>query len=171
MAELSIGDVILVIISVFGGAWANRLYRNREIKKAEDEERRSLLSLIETEVSFNAMYLEAVSKGPPSDVIPYLRTDVWDTSQARLVHLLLIGDKNKLAPYYELTRMIKRSEAAAKDDPGQLSDIEWNLIHETQDWGFVVPHMVQEYLQDPEYRSPAEIIAKDRNQSGGPQVQ
>ena len=76
MAELSIGDVILVIISVFGGAWANRLYRNREIKKAEDEERRSLLSLIETEVSFNAMYLEAVSKGPPSDVIPYLRTDV-----------------------------------------------------------------------------------------------
>ena len=117
------------------------------------------------------MYLKAVSKGAPSDVIPHLRTDVWDTSQARLVHLLPIVDKNKLAPYYELTRMIKRSETAAKADPGQLSDIEWNLIHETQDWGFVVPRMVQEYLQDPEYRSPAEIIAKDRNQSGGPQVQ
>ncbi len=60
------------------------------------------------------MYLEAVSKGAPSDVIPYLRTDVWDTSQARLVHLLPIVDKNKLAPYYELTRMISGPKLRTK---------------------------------------------------------
>ncbi len=161
-----VGAILGAVVGAFGGAYANSRFRDRETKKVEDEERRSLLFLIETEVGFNAMYLEAVSKGPPSGVIPYLRTDVWDTGQTRLAHLLPISNMKKLVPYYEQTRIIKRSEAATKDEPDQLSDTEWNLIRETQNWGFAVSHMVQQYLQDPEYRSPADIIARDRRESG-----
>jgi hypothetical protein len=106
--------LIGAIAGGFVGAWANSRFRNREVRRAEDEERNSLLFLIDTEVGFIALYLEAVSKGPPSGVIPDLRTDVWDTSQARLARLLPIGDMKYLAPYFELTRMIRSSEAAVK---------------------------------------------------------
>jgi hypothetical protein len=35
MAEISIGDVILIFMSAFGGAWAKSRFRGREAKKAE----------------------------------------------------------------------------------------------------------------------------------------
>jgi hypothetical protein len=117
--------LIGAIAGGFVGAWANSRFKNREVRRAEDEERNSLLFLIDTEVDFialYALYLEAVSKGPPSGVIPDLRTDVWDTSRARLARLLPIGDMKKLAPYFELTRMVRSSEAAVKGEPGRLSD-------------------------------------------------
>ena len=94
------------------------------VQKPRNEERNRLLFLIDTEVGFNVMYLEAVSKGPPSNVLPYLRTDVWDTSQARLAHLLPTADVKKLAPYYEQIRMLRAFDVAAKDDPSQVSDSE-----------------------------------------------
>jgi hypothetical protein len=65
--------------------------------------------LIDTEVGFNVMRLGGASKGPPSNVIPHLRTDFWDASQARLAHLLPTGDMKVLAPYYEQIRACLRN--------------------------------------------------------------
>jgi hypothetical protein len=97
--------------------FANRS-RGWEAKKAEKEERNSLVFLIDIEVSFNAMRLGGVSKGPPSNVIPHLRTDVWDALQARFAHLLSTGDMKVLASYYEQIRMLQElDDIAAKDDP------------------------------------------------------
>ena len=74
--------------------------------------------LIDTEVGFNAMRLGGVSKGLPSNVIPHLRTDVWDALQARFAHLLSTGDMKVLASYYEQIRMLQElDDIAAKDDP------------------------------------------------------
>ena len=122
----------------FRGAWANSRFRGREAKKAEKEERNSLVFLIDTEVGFNVMRLGGASKGPPSNVIPHLRTDFWDASQARLAHLLPTGDMKVLAPYYEQIRMLKElDDIAAKDDPRQLSDSEWTPMQGTQDGGLL----------------------------------
>lgn len=151
------------VLGAIIGAWANSLYRNRERKQKEKEERTSLMFLIDTEVGFNAMRLEMVSKGPPSNAVPYLRTDVWDTSQARLAQLLPTVHMKKLAPYYEQIRMVKEFGIGSKESPRQVDDIEWDLIHAAQDWGFVVSSIAQLYVQDPEYKNPADIIAKDRN--------
>jgi hypothetical protein len=98
MAEISIGDVILIFISAFGGAWANSRFRGREAKKAEKEERNNLVFLIDTEVGFNAMRLGGVSKGLPFErYSPSAYRYVWDASQARLAHLLPTGDMKVLA--------------------------------------------------------------------------
>ncbi len=70
MAEVSIGDVLLIFISAFGGAWANSRFRGREAKKAEKEERKSLVFLIDTEVGFNVMRLGGTSKGPLRTLFP-----------------------------------------------------------------------------------------------------
>ena len=114
------------------------------------------------------MRLGGASKGPLSNVIPHLRTDFWDASQARLAHLLPTGDMKVLAPYYEQIRMLKElDDIAAKDDPRQLSDSEWTPMQGTQDRGFAVSQMAQGYVQDLEYRNLADVIATLRNGTGG----
>src|SRR3712207_2543653 len=114
------------------------------------------------------MRLGGASKGPPSNVIPHLRTDFWDASQARLAHLLPTGDMKVLVPYYEQIRMLKElDDIAAKDDPHRLSDSEWTPMQGTQDRGFAVSQMAQGYVQDLEYRNLADVIAMLRNGTGG----
>jgi hypothetical protein len=104
VAEISIADLILIIISAFGGAWANSWYRDQEAKKAEDRELRGLLILIDWEILNNNKRLHD-EEGDEISLfavlaIDRLRTESWDRSAARLTQLLPPLHVHALSAYY-----------------------------------------------------------------------
>jgi hypothetical protein len=104
VAEISIADLILIIISAFGGAWANSWYRSWEAKKAEDRELRGLLILIDWEILNNNKRLHD-DEGDEISLfgvlaIDGLRTESWDRSAARLTQLLSPLHVYALSAYY-----------------------------------------------------------------------
>lgn len=104
MAEISIADLILIIISAFGGAWANSWQRDQEAKKAEDRELRGLLVLIDWEILNNNKRLHD-DEGDEISLfavlaIDGLRTESWDRSAARLTQLLPPLHVHALSAYY-----------------------------------------------------------------------
>jgi hypothetical protein len=123
VAEISIGDLILIVISAFGGAWANSLYRDQEAKKAEDRELRGLLILIDWEILDNNKRLHD-DEGDEISLfavlaIDRLRTESWDRSAARLTQLLPPLHVHALAAYYNQMaeiQSIAESPATPRDE-------------------------------------------------------
>jgi hypothetical protein len=114
VAEISIGDLILIVISAIFGASLNSWYRDQEAKKAQEQERDSLLRLIDVEVYENMAVLKdmrtdlAISDKYPSRAA--LSTDAWDQSRARLARLRA-GDRDHifdLVRHYASVRRIGR---------------------------------------------------------------
>ena len=123
VAEISIGDLILIIFSAFGGAWANSWYRDWEAKKAEDRERRGLLLLLDWEILDNDKRLHDDEGDQISLIavlaIDRLRTESWDRSAARLTQLLPPFHVHTLAAYYSLIAEIQstaESPTTPRDD-------------------------------------------------------
>jgi hypothetical protein len=111
VAEISIADLVLIIISAFGGAWANSWYRDQEAKKAEDRELRGLLILIDWEILDNNKRLHDDEGDEISLLgvlaIDRLRTENWDRSAARLTQLLPPLHVHALAAYYSIIAEIQ----------------------------------------------------------------
>jgi hypothetical protein len=111
VAEISIGDLILIIISAFGGAWANGWYRSWEAQKAEDRELRGLLILIDWEILDNNKRLHD-DEGDEISLfgvlaIDRLRTESWDRSAARLTQLLPPLHVHTLSAYYSIVAEVQ----------------------------------------------------------------
>ncbi len=59
--------VLLPLVGAIGGAWANSWYRNREAKKAQEQETKALLILIDQEMRVNAVILNSMREGTRSE--------------------------------------------------------------------------------------------------------
>lgn len=166
MAEISIADVILIIISAFSGAWANGWYRDQEVKKALERELEGLLYLIDAELYDNELKLQALIRGPnlikyPSLVAP--TTEDWNQAKHRLTQLKLPArDIASLVAYYQvaqkLTNAVHDSKEWASVQEGNetisepalvgdetITDLAYVLLRQ----GKQTRRMVREYLADP----------------------
>src|SRR5918995_5290750 len=93
-----VGAVLGAVVGGFVGAYANSKARDRQAKKARDEEREGLLILLSTEIDMNNQVLEAFLKflaaKPDIDyahrhmIAATLRSAVWDESKVRLAQLI-----------------------------------------------------------------------------------
>jgi hypothetical protein len=112
MAGVTLGDFLLIVISAFGGAWANSWYRGREDKRQRKRELYGLLRLIDSEVKYNIIVIEGFSGDKDAtainkDAIESLRTDTWDKVQDKLAQLLQTDDLTDLIRYYGIVRLLK----------------------------------------------------------------
>jgi len=115
-----VGAILGGIIGAVGGAWANSWYRDREAKKAEDQERKGLLSLINAELADHWIVFFAGAVGP-ADVAARLSTDCWDRSKTTLARLLPADDVFELVKYYSrINQWRERYRFSA--DPGFTDD-------------------------------------------------
>ena len=144
--------VFLPVVSAFVGAiigaWMNSLFRNRELKKARDEEREGLLILLSEEVHTNNRILETFLKelAPPDEnranVAATVHSEVWDESRVRLAQLIPAWFLSMLATYY--TRIgnlrlewTRQTGALSEDNKERARSIRGNgftLIREAQDY-------------------------------------
>jgi hypothetical protein len=154
------GAILGGCIGAVGGAWANSWYRDREAKKAEDQEREGLLRLLAFEVKNNNAVLEAfinvLTEDPDNDIRAEIATtfdvEVWHESRVRLAHLLPSDDLVILAEYFwdvDFTRQTweapNREEWSAEDDKEEA--------RRTMEEGVRVGQVAQEYVSDPEFVS------------------
>jgi hypothetical protein len=99
LAGAILGGCIAAII----GAWANSRLRDREAKKAEDRERKGLMSLIFAEYGNNYPTLRLLANEPSlldDRTLTNLQTAVWDDTKVRLALLLPRDAVIALVLYY-----------------------------------------------------------------------
>lgn len=89
------------ILGGFVGAWANGWYRDRQEKKAQDQERGGLLRLLDTEVYWNNMFLER-DDTTYDEIIRRFRKDVWEETRVELAKLLPPMFFSDIVVYYAL---------------------------------------------------------------------
>jgi hypothetical protein len=115
--------LVAAFVGAIIGAWANSWYREREAKKARDQEREGLLILLFIEVSSNYRSLQpadridnvivprifADQRGHSlADFAARLHTEVWDETKVRLALLLSDEEIMLLVNYYALIERIRR---------------------------------------------------------------
>jgi hypothetical protein len=155
VAEISISDVILILISAFGGAWANSWYRNRETKKARKQELEGLLILLSTEVRINNIalerFLKETSAQPDSDKRLYadhLHSAVWDESNARLAQLLpRTAEVATVALYYLALEQMRFASTAVS---AKFSEDYTETVRSQREAGITVLKTAHRYISDPE---------------------
>jgi hypothetical protein len=98
----------------FVGAVATGLVRSYQDRKARNQERKGLLDLIGSELTYNISLIGTVKGQGDSaaGVIHNLRTDVWESVQVRLAQLLPKDELDMILYYYANIQMIKISPAA-----------------------------------------------------------
>jgi hypothetical protein len=155
--------VFLPLVSAFVGAiigaWANSWYRNREAKKARDEEREGLLILLGEEVHTNNRSLETflnVFHAEPwndtrANVAATLRSEVWDESKVRLAQLVPGRFISMLATYYTRTGTLRLQWTRPT---GALSEADKERARSIRGNGFTLIREAQDYISDPEFTAP-----------------
>jgi hypothetical protein len=152
-----VGATLGAVVGGFVGAWANSWYRNREAKKAEDEERIGLLRLIDAEIFLNEIILTDFHANPDDDSLTgmnALRTNYWDSANIRLAQLMPADFTKGLVHYYDYILLAKvgtkylegRSERSS-DDYSELAEGAVGAINAGQ-W---VRRRGQQYLKDPDF--------------------
>jgi hypothetical protein len=155
-----VGAILGGIVGAVGGAWANSWYRDREAKKAEDQERKGLLSLINAEVVEH--WITFFVKPPPAAIAAQLSTDNWDRSKTRLAQLLPANDIFVLVSYYSQINLIRnqcRSLADAEDTEG-VEDFISKAEAQTNE----VLKVTSNYVDDP--MSFGHMVQDDRQTEG-----
>ena len=154
--------LVAAFVGAIIGAYANSLYREREVKQAEDRERKGLLTLIATELNYNRYVLESiqwtVSGNLPEgvelteDTVRRLydapRTEIGDRVLGRLAQLLPNPDLAKLAKHYGEVKQFKlwhmpAAEGAIFTTQRIRQDVE-DLLAITDDASKVVEDSVDE---------------------------
>jgi len=106
------------------GAWANSWYRGREVQKAEDRERDSLLRIIDAEIYENMAVLKDMQTDPDiSEKYPSraaLSTNVWDQSWPSLSRLLS-RDQDHIFALVRHYASVRRISARLSDPDAPLS--------------------------------------------------
>lgn len=98
-----IGAILGAVVGGFVGAYANSWYRDREAKKARDQELKGLTLLLFTEVGHNEALLKMHEGHPNTEhIFPLtgLKTDIWVSSRVRLAQLLTNEHTSALVSYY-----------------------------------------------------------------------
>jgi hypothetical protein len=117
--------LVAAFVGAIIGAYANSWYRDREAKKAEDRERKGLLSLISAEVDINNRLLdgkqledleEDQSVKWSFNIASSLETSAWDQSQTRLAQLLYRGDLHHIVHYYTVLKVTRNQLQSEYDD-------------------------------------------------------
>ena len=116
--------VFLPLLSAFVGAiigaYANSWYRDREAKKARDRERSGLLWLLDSEIVWNRVTLNA-DKATYNDITTRLKQDVWQETRSELAKLLPPTLFRDIVRYYaHLNFHIHTYEGM---DPTELEDV------------------------------------------------
>jgi hypothetical protein len=104
---INVGDVVLIVVSALGGAWANGRRRDREMEKAENRELKGLLLLINSEVRYNTTLLMTAMDNTAARHVKNLRTDTWDNAMDRMAQLLPPEDTSELSQYYGHVRLLR----------------------------------------------------------------
>jgi hypothetical protein len=172
VAEINVGDLILIIISAIFGASLNSWYRSWEAKKVQEQEREGLLYLIDAELHGNELKLQNLIQDPNRIEYPRLtapKTEDWNQAKHRLTQLLPAEHIAPLVAYYEAAQAIANAVHDSKEwasaqehnetipAPALVSheDIT-KLAHVVVQQGKQTSRMVREYLADaPTY--PVEI--------------
>ena len=157
--------VFLPVVSAFVGAiigaWANSWYRNREAKKARDEEREGLLILLSIEVATNSQTLQGFSERlaahPDIDerasaaanfVAANLSSAVWDESRAKLAPLLPRMFVATVSLHY---RDIEDVRLHWTGPYGGFSERDTERIRSIREDGIAVIQATQRYISDPRF--------------------
>ncbi len=120
-----IGAILGAVVGAFGGAMANSWYRNRETKKARDEERKALLLLLDAELDNNAKLLNTFYDDLMQDrqdtKLPPLDVGVWEGTRVQLAELLPADHVKALVDHYAVLadiEMVRRGQA-----PGSIREV------------------------------------------------
>lgn len=134
MFGISVGDVILIVVSAFGGALANGRRRDKEAEKADTRERRGLLLLIDSEVRYNTTLLMTAMDNTAARHVKNLRTDTWDNVMDRMAQLLPPEDTHELSQYYGHVRLLRMRPPpeGQKPPPDKWGNIEGVMRKDAQ---------------------------------------
>jgi gas vesicle protein len=142
------------------GAWANSWYRDKEAKKARDEECERLLILLSDEVATNNLAFDLFLKErvvqPEFDnrtnVAANLHSAVWDESKARLAQLLIPGIYlATVASYYRRIDLLRLDWTMPS---GKLSEDDTERVRSIKGNGIDVIRATQGYISDPRIFAP-----------------
>jgi hypothetical protein len=162
--------LIGAIIGAIIGAFANGLYRDWQEKEAQDRERKGLLRLIDAEIFFNTSFYRQFKVNSPfigAQSVDALRTEYWDSANARLAQLLPDNHMKVLTTYYFFVYLTKstikdeRSDDSAGIVVGQLDTI-MNAGRTAREYG-------QRYLKDPDYTED-DPAAQNQSSGTGPRI-
>lgn len=159
--------VVAAFVGAIIGAWANSWYRNKEVKKAQDQEREGLLVLISVEVATNIMifntFIEHLDTWPDADnrtnVAKRVHTLVWEESSAKLAQLLPSWDIASIALYYRRIDYLRLRWTAPSRELSAEDDAEY--IHSMREQGVKVIQIAQAYISNPDFA--AEVMGPGRS--------
>jgi hypothetical protein len=156
--------VFLPLVSAFLGAiigaWANSWYRNREAKKARDEEREGLLLFLSIEVASNnrvfKRFLKERVTRPDLDnrasLAATLQSAIWGESKVRLAQLLISGKYlATVALYYERIDILRPDW---KVPPGDMSERDTERARNLRTEGINIIQATKKYIRDPAFTPP-----------------
>lgn len=153
-----IAPLAAAVLGGFVGAWANSWYRDRESKRAQDEERKGLLILLSAELKDNLRLLDLIWVGPLSVPIAQLRTEVWGDIQLRFAQLFPSDYVEEVAQLYSVVAIQAISPIARKRSHEEMTETERRAVAMIMDNSVSIMRRAETYVNDQHFTNSVDIF-------------